>query len=439
MSSLAELSPVAKIGRYDVIGRLASGGMAEIFLARESGPHNLDRHLVVKRILPHVADDERMVEMFLHEAKLCMNLKHPNICPIYEFAEEAGTLFLAMEWVRGASLRDLIDQTGPLPLPLAVKICADVAGALHHAHTVTDTRGKRLEIVHRDVNPENVMVGFDGVPKLLDFGVAKAATQRKHKTEAGNLKGKFAYISPEQYQGQELDGRSDVFSLGVTLYEAITGQSLYDRASEYETVAAIVLDPDIPSLRASNPDVPPELDAIVQTALAKDRDQRYSSADELQRALMTFAGREGWTIRSADVSSTLRRLAPNMVDAEPTLDRDVSGFGKSEAYKPSPDETLRAMLLAAEADEEMEEAYGKRGNSGTILALVSLLIILGSAGVIYWVVQGRSAAPSGTETPLPASLDAGVASDASAPLTDAGGDGGAAADAGSEPPDGASP
>lgn len=394
MPSLAALEPIARIGRYDVIGRLASGGMAEIFLARESGPHTVQRHLVLKRILPHMTDDERMVEMFVHEAKLCMNLSHPHICPIFEFGDDDGAFFLAMEWVRGVSVRDLIDRVGgPLPIPLVTQVFADVAGALHHAHTCTDQAGRPLAIVHRDVNPENVMVGFDGVTKLLDFGVAAAATERKHKTEAGNLKGKFAYISPEQYQGLPLDGRSDVFSLGVSLYEALTGKGLYERASEYETVAAIVLDPDVPSLREVRPDVPEELDRIVARALAKDRDQRYPNADELQSDLDAFNARAGYRLRPSDIADDLRRLVPELVNAEPTLDRrPPTVSSKTHRDSPAPDERpsgsaeLRAMVLAAEADEDAEDFLGQRRRGGRIFVIVSAVVILVSIAVVAWVV-----------------------------------------------------
>lgn len=408
LALLNELEPIARIGRYDVIGRLASGGMAEIFLARESGPHLVGRHLVLKRILSHMTDDERMVEMFVHEAKLCMNLRHPHICPIYEFGQdESGLFFLAMEWVRGVSLRDLLDRIeGPLPIPFVSKIFADVAGALQHAHTCTDQAGKPLAIVHRDVNPENLMIGFDGVTKLLDFGVAAAATERKHKTEAGNLKGKFAYISPEQYQGQPLDGRSDVFSLGVSLYEALTGQSLFDRASEYETVAAIVLDPDVPSIRTTNPEVPPEFDVIVQMSLAKNRDERYSSADEMQSALLTFAARDGHHVRHTDIAATLRRLVPDLVDAEPELDRRaLTGAVRTsptpaESRERTASQEMQQMLLAAEAAEEADAMIDQKKRGGAVLGMIAALVILISLGIIGWVVtRPRDAPPA----PTPAS------------------------------------
>ena len=409
MSNLSELEPIAKIGRYDVIGRLASGGMAEIFLARESGPtQTVKRHVVLKRILSHMIDDERMVEMFIHEAQLCMNLSHPHICPIYEFGDDDGQFFLAMEWVRGVSVRELIDRVdGPLPVPFVSHVFADVAGALHHAHTCTDEAGRPLAIVHRDVNPENIMVGFDGVTKLLDFGVAAAAIERKHKTEAGNLKGKFAYISPEQYQGLALDGRSDVFSLGVSLYEALTGMNIYDRASEYETVAAIVLDDEVPSVRAVMPDVPEALDRIVQRALCKDRDQRYASADELQSELDSFSASLGHRLRQSDIAGQLVELVPNLVVAEPKLDRrppTVSGRVERDEPTPPRDEgggsaELRAMVLAAEADEDAEVLLGQRKRGGRLLGLLSAVIILVSIGVVAWVVLRPREAP--VEAPGP--------------------------------------
>ncbi len=418
MPSLPELTPIGKLGRYDVIGRIASGGMAEIFLARESGPHTVGRHLVLKRVLPHMTDDERMVEMFVHEAQVCMNLSHPHICPIYEFGEERGRFYLAMEWVRGVSLRELMDRVRrPLPVALVTRVFADIAGALHHAHTCTDQSGRPLSIVHRDVNPENLMIGFDGVTKLLDFGVAAAATERKHKTEAGNLKGKFAYISPEQYQGQPLDGRSDVFSLGVSLYEALTGKSLYDRASEYETVAAIVLDPDVPSIRAENPDVPPELDVIVQMALAKNRDERYRTADEMQAALLTFMARDGQTARHTDIATMLRSLVPDLVDAEPKLDRRPEtqatfthgAPAKEPAPAPEPDarrrtqsQQMHQLLLAAEADDETEELLGQRKRGGLWLAIASAIVILASLAVVGWVVtRPRDEPPEAPEAGPP--------------------------------------
>ncbi|MGE0792461.1 MAG: serine/threonine-protein kinase, partial [Sandaracinaceae bacterium] len=235
---------------------------------------------------------------------------------------------------------------------------------------------------------------------------------RKHKTEAGNLKGKFAYISPEQYQGQPLDGRSDVFSLGVSMYEALTGRSLYDRASEYETVAAIVLDPDVPSLRKMNPRVPEELDAICQRALAKDRDARYRSADEMQAALLSFMASAGQTVRHTDLRRMLERLVPDLVAAEPVLDRrpETQASFRVASEKPPPrqrtaSQEMEQLLLAAEADDETEELYGQRNRSGRWLAVVSAIVIVLSIAAIAWVVRSRRddpAVPTPTPTEEPA-------------------------------------
>jgi serine/threonine protein kinase len=318
-----------------------------------------------------------------------MHLSHPNICPIYEFGDSNGRFFIAMEWVRGVALFELLEHSlDRLPIPFVVKIFVDIAGALHHAHTCTDQSGRALSIVHRDVSPENIMIGFDGVPKLLDFGVAKAATQ-KHRTEAGNLKGKFAYISPEQYQGLPLDGRSDVFSLGVCLYEALTGRPLYDRANEYETVAAIVLDPEVPSVRDTRPEVPAELDALVQRALAKDREERVQSADELAEALLAFAMKSNASLRQTDVARTLRELVPEMVNAEPTLDRKpIASVASPVVAKPErrTGGEIDDLLLSVEAEKETEEIFGAQRRRNRLIAVFGALVILLSLAVIGWVV-----------------------------------------------------
>jgi serine/threonine-protein kinase len=403
VASYATLSAIGRIGRYELLGRMAVGGMAEIYLARDSGPRAIQRHLVVKRVLPHVADDQEAVEMFVQEASLCVHLKHPNICPIYEFGEANGSFFLAMEWVRGVSLRDLIDVTrrdGGLPVAFVMQLFSDLAGALHHAHTARDQNGRPLGIVHRDVTPENIIVGFDGVVKLIDFGIAKADLGAAQKTEKGVLKGKFAYISPEQYQGKELDGRSDVFSLSVCLYEALAGKSLYERASEYETVAAIVLDPDIPNVRDSRRDVPQELEDIVRRGLAKDRDDRFRSADELQMRLQRLMASLGEVVRHADVASWLDALFPDKREVEPDLDRRPPTLPiQTESYKErrKSDFPDRMEQISASMEVElMEEEMRRRRRSRRIL--VGFLVLAGLAGLAaaaWWVLTRPPPPPQG--------------------------------------------
>ncbi len=226
MAGLASLTPVGRVGRYEVLGRLAQGGMAEIFLARAPGAAGVARTVVVKRMLARARDDQGATSAFIYEARLLARLTHPALVSIEEFGEHAGAHFLVMEWVRGVSLRRLLDAAkdrGGIPWPIAIRIFTSLAAGLHHAHTAKDDRGRPLRIVHRDVTPENVIIRFSGSPTLLDFGIAKS-TIDPHETQAGVLKGKLAYISPEQYQGLPLDARSDVFALAVCLYETLTGE-----------------------------------------------------------------------------------------------------------------------------------------------------------------------------------------------------------------------
>lgn len=390
-ASALSLPAIARFGRFEILGRLALGGMAEIFLGREQGPGRVARSVVIKRILPHAANDPRFVEMFMHEAELAMGLNHPNLCAIYEFGEQEGEYFIAMEWVRGASITQLHKQLfergeSGLPPRVAARIAAEVADALHYAHEAVDAQGRPLKLVHRDVTPDNIMVSFDGKVKLLDFGVAKAETQRV-RTEAGMLKGKFAYMSPEQYQGLPLDGRADVFSLGACLYEAVTGLSLFHRSSEYETMGAIVSDEPAPRARTYKPEVPPALDAVIAKALEKDRDHRFASAAEFHDALERFLLAEGAVVRARELGAYVSELCaeaarsgPNL-DTRPELWTRENETGRTERF------ALRE-ALAQDLDLEVasldQQARSKRRLVGAAIFLVVfglLAAVLNALGV----------------------------------------------------------
>ncbi|MCC7541730.1 MAG: serine/threonine protein kinase [Deltaproteobacteria bacterium] len=322
------LPAICDFGRYELLGRLALGGMAEIFLARETASAGESRYLVIKRILPHVADESQFVEMFLQEARLAMRLNHPNICHVYETGQQEGAYYMAMEWVNGLGLGRLIRRArdiGGLPLPVVARVISHVAAALHHAHRARDAKGKPLGIVHRDVSPQNVMVSYDGSVKLLDFGIAKAQALTT-KTQAGWVKGKFAYMSPQQCQGEEIDARSDVFSLGVCLYEALVGRSLYHRKTQYETMKAIIDEP-VPSARAARPDVPPELDAIVQKALAKKPEDRFATAGAMSDALEVFLADGRHVVSETRIAELLERLCEDEIRRGPMV--DSTPFGRS--------------------------------------------------------------------------------------------------------------
>jgi serine/threonine-protein kinase len=229
--------PIGRIGRYEVLGRIAVGGMAEIYLAREDAP-GASRILVVKVVRPQLADDTDFGDMFLHEGRVALALKHPSICHTYEFGVDGRRYFMAMEYVHGVTLREAMRRAASrgerLPPPVALKIVAHVAEALDSAHRTRDHAG-RMGVVHRDVTPQNIMIGFDGVVKLLDFGIAQA---QGDPTRGGQtrLEGKLAYLAPEQIRKKRVDGRSDIFSLGVCLYEVLTGRPLFKRKTDLDTL-----------------------------------------------------------------------------------------------------------------------------------------------------------------------------------------------------------
>jgi len=385
-TKLRAIAPIGKIGRFDLLGRIAEGGMAEIFLAREAGPHAATRYLVVKRILPNVARDQQVIEMFIHEARLCMTLQHPNICAIYEFGEKDGSFYIAMEWVQGLALRDmLIPGEHGLPVDIVAKITADTASALHRAHSATDEEGAPLGIVHRDVSPENIMVSFDGVIKLLDFGIAKAKTQFQ-KTQIGTLKGKFAYMSPEQYRGVEIDGRSDVFALGACMYEGLTGVSLFERPTEYETMALIMLDSEVRPVRKVRPEVPEPLDFIVSRALRKDPSERFASADELEQALHGYLSTLSRPIRDADVARFLREKFSEDVQAGPELDRTPLMVPLMQREQGAINPLEKHELDAAVddiADDFEREARRKR----FVIGLLAALIVLGTLAGAFFALR----------------------------------------------------
>ena len=281
---------VRSLGRFQIIGRLATGGMAEVYLALSGELPGYRTLLVVKRILPHLASNRQFIGMFLDEARLAALLDHPNVVRIIEVGHDGEEYFLAMELVQGkplsAVLRKATRERRPPSPALAAYVIAQAASGLGYAHALTDGDGRPLGVVHRDVSPQNILLSFEGAVKLIDFGVARAFGRVAH-TSPGGLKGKIEYMSPEQASAEEVDHRADVFALGVVLWEVLTGRRLYRRETELATMRAILDDP-IP--RPSEvADVPPELDAVVMRALRKRRDARFASAHEMALALERFA------------------------------------------------------------------------------------------------------------------------------------------------------
>ncbi len=380
------LAPVGHIGRYAILGRLASGGMADVYLAVDDGPRDVRRYLVVKRVRPHVADDTFHVESFVQEARLSMRLRHPNICTVYEFGEDEGAYFLAMEYVFGVSLKSLYERargSGGLPIEAVARIGAEVSDALRHAHEATDDAGLPLHIVHRDVTPENIMIGFDGVVKLLDFGIAKARGQQV-KTQQGELKGKFAYMSPEQYDAAELDGRTDVFALGVCLHEALAGQSLFGRPSELQTVTAIIADTEGEDVREVRADVLEPFAGVIAYALHRRLDERTESADVMHRQIVQFEHDHGGAMGRQEMADLVRGLFPNQAAAPPELDRTPL-----EASRGPDTMSVTQRAEIEHALDDLELAMNKaRRRRGALLGFGLLLLIAAAVGGILWRVQG---------------------------------------------------
>jgi eukaryotic-like serine/threonine-protein kinase len=267
--------------------------MAQIYLARQTGLGAFERHVVLKTILRERATDQRFVTMFLDEAKLAATLNHQNIAQVYEVDQADGAYFMAMEYVHGENARAILETTlrrgWTIPLELAVMIISGAAAGLHHAHERRGKNGQPLNIVHRDVSPANIMVGYDGSVKVLDFGIAKAE-ERATKTVGGTIKGKYGYMSPEQCKGKPIDRRSDIFALGICLYELTTLRRAFKGNDDFETMKRIVAsDCVLPSVVV--PGYPRELEAIVLTAMANDVNARFQTAQEMIEALDAFAVR----------------------------------------------------------------------------------------------------------------------------------------------------
>src|SRR5579872_203742 len=251
--------------------------MAEIFLARGAGVAGVERYCVLKRILRERAGDAQFVQMFLDEAKLAAQLQHPNIASVYDIGMLGDSYFFTMEYVHGETVRSLLHRAlelrRPLPLACVLTIIAGTGAGLHHAHERKGNDGRPLGIVHRDISPSNLMVGYEGNVKIVDFGVAKA-DDRTVKTQSGMVKGKIGYLSPEQCRGARVDRRSDLFSLGIVMWEMLTGARLYRRSSDFENMTAIVHEPPPPP-SSHRPDVPRAIDDIVLRLLAKSVADRY--------------------------------------------------------------------------------------------------------------------------------------------------------------------
>ena len=300
-----------KFGKYILLDKIASGGMAEIFMAQTMGPGGFEKIVALKRILPTFSSSPEFISMFIDEAKITSQLSHSNIVQIYEFGEIDATYYLAMEFVDGKNLRQILARTEELrrniPIEHCVHMVSKICMGLDSAHRFRDKRGgQALHIIHRDISPQNILISYEGEVKLIDFGIAKTRSQGG-KTKSGVLKGKFGYMSPEQAKGEAIDQRSDIFSTGIILFEMLTRQRLFSSNNDLNTLKKIQ-DAKIPAPSHFNPDIPFELEEIVLKALQKDPKLRYQTAHDFHKDLSRFLNTINPDFTSAHTSSFVRSL-----------------------------------------------------------------------------------------------------------------------------------
>jgi len=316
-------SPLGKrFGRYDLLAHLASGGMAEIFLARMSGSAGFQKLVVIKRLPDRLTHDQEYVEMFLDEARINARLSHVNVVQVIELGQVDGRYFMAMEYVPGLSVsqigRKCTERFGDVPQAVACGIVAQAAVGLHYAHECVDPdSGKPLGVIHRDVSPQNLILTFQGNVKVVDFGIARAEG-RQARTMTGKVKGKAAYLSPEQCQGLPMDRRTDIFALGIVLYELCTARRLFKRATPAQTFDAIVLEPVIPPRRL-NPKIEPDIEAVILRALEKKPRDRFPTAAAMHEALAEAMRRSGMMGAPADLERFMEATFKAEMEAQQAI------------------------------------------------------------------------------------------------------------------------
>jgi serine/threonine protein kinase len=312
-----ELKQGSKLGNYELLLRVGRGGMATVWVARERAQATKDDRLVaVKVMLTELADENEFIKMFLDEVRLVRSIRHSNVVDVYDVGEHDGMMWMAMEWVEGESLHTVIAEAGKrraIPPELAVRIIADAAAGLHAAHELRDLDGSPRGVVHRDISPHNILIGTNGIVKLVDFGVAKAVGRISEATRAGQLKGKFGYMSPEQALGKGVDRRSDIFSLGIVLFELTTSRRLFRGEHDIETLR-LVISGAIPKPTAIDSKYPAELERIVLKALERNVSARYQTAAELEHDLRAYLKAERLIVPQSGVAGILKRVLGDRIE-----------------------------------------------------------------------------------------------------------------------------
>ncbi len=380
MSASTHPAPV-RLGPYELLQRIATGGMAEVYLARRAGPHGFQKIVAVKRILPQLARDSDFLAMFVDEARVCARLSHPNIVQVFDFGEQDGELYMAMEYVEGTTAARLIRAAATrgeeIPLDVSLHVALSVLRGLDYAHNLRDEDGRLFSLVHRDVSPGNVLIDRSGAVKLTDFGIFRAA-ETERRTEAGQLKGKLGYMSPEQVTGRELDARSDLFTVGIVLAELVTIRPLFSGGTELDVLFRI-RDADITSLERANTSVPDDVRQLLFRALAKDPALRFASAAAFAEAIEEIIRRRRLQVGPAKLAAWVERLGLTQAsevaadEDEDTCERltapiDVEAAERQSLREarstPPPDRTATEAGTGTETDTDEDEDEDEDASNG---------------------------------------------------------------------------
>ena len=411
----ATFAPRARLGKYELLVQLASGGMATVAIARQHGAGGFERLVVVKRVHRHLLQNRDFTDMFRDESRLASCIRHANVAPVIDVVEEGGELMLVMEYFESEALSSLVEAAAArgvrLPAPVAVRIVSDALAGLHAAHEAVDMRSNKLGIVHRDVSPQNIIVDVGGTSRVIDFGIAKAAS-RLTQTRSGYIKGKFGYMSPEQIEALPMDRRTDVFAAGIVLHEALTGRRLFDGADEL-AIARKVLRGEVPDVSCLALGVPPELDAILRRALAGAPDARFQTAlafqDALERAMVPAPTREVAACveglcrdalqarrdkLQAILGEDLARLSPRADPAAPTPVH--APLGSTQRMPTVPSEVVAHSAIVTELAAGVPRRPMARLIGAAVLGVVVLCVLAAAA-----LRHGEPPTPTSTATPTP--------------------------------------
>ncbi len=391
-----------RFGKYTLIRKLATGGMAELFLAIQKSMAGFEKLIVIKRILPAMNKDRAFIDMLLHEARVAATLSHPNIVQVFDVGEVDGAYFIAMEHVHGEDLRSIVKQMKKkdvveFPLEHALSIVLGMCAGLAYSHDKRDLDGTALNIVHRDVSPQNVVVTFTGDVKVVDFGIAKSDAKLEEHSKNGHLKGKVPYMSPEQARGEPIDGRSDIFAAGVILFELTTGKRLFKGTSEYDTLK-LICDRDYPLPSQARFGYPRELELIVVRALTKDRTQRWQSAREMQGAIEEFVRKERLAVSTIALSKFMQGLFVDKLASQKEALLQGKQLADIIALEQSSDslssiDTRTPVSSTGGATRTLPAVTAAHGRGrGLWIAAAAAATLMTAAGIAFWARHGRTEA-----------------------------------------------